>query len=277
MADIAEKETKQGKYAPPTLADKIAHKADKLRLGLIGAIVLVVLAMIVFSLVRRQSAARRTEAENQLYQTEINLMTVPESGDAVTSFGRVAQDYSGLDAGARARINQFAIAYNTRQYPEAEAAIRGFLSEYPRSNLARRARLALGQALVMQDKNSEAESLFRELSTSGDYAVMPEAKLYLAQTLERAADAAKEDPAEYRRRLEAAAAEYNDIIVRSQLTAPGQRGFWPQSVTIPADFSLARLKDRLAGYNHPAPRMGEALITDADRQSVMSIPPPADN
>lgn len=233
-----------------TLATKVADKADKIKWFVIVLLLVVVAAMVIFSLVRRQAAEREAAAESRLYQAEIDMLTQPEQ-DGVAIFGDLAKEYAGLPAGARALIFQFSQAFNTRQYDKAEAAIRELLAKYPKHEFIDRARLALGQALVMQDKTGEAAALFRELTSVSGSPVYPEAKLALAQTLERQAEEAKDDPEEYRRRLEAAREEYNDMV--GQARSPLQRSFWPQSIVLPADFALTLLNDKLAGHEHKNP------------------------
>lgn len=259
-----------------TLATKVAAKADKIKWIVIVLLVLVVAAMVTFSLVRRQAAKREAEAESRLYQAEIDMLTQPEQ-DGVAIFGDLAKEYAGIPAGARALIFQFSQAFNTRQYDKAEAAIRELLAKYPRHEFIARARLALGQALVMQNKTGEAAALFRELTSIQGSPVYPEAKLALAQALEHQAEEAKDNPGEYRRRLEAAREEYNDMI--GQARSPLQRGFWPQSIVRTADFALTLLNDKLAGYEHKNPlavQRSAASALPATIDITQIAPPPAE-
>ncbi len=269
---MAEKNNEAAGNGVSGLAVKIAEKANKIKYVLLAVFVLLIAGMVVSSQMRRQKTAREAEAEGRVFQAEVDLAANPES-DVLAIFGKTAKEYEGLPAGARALIIKFAHAYNTREFAAAEDAAREFVRVYPKNILASRAKLALGQTLLDLNKPAEAEKIFRELIATADQEVFPEAKLGLAQTLERQAEAAKDNPEEYRRRLEAAEAEYNDIVARSQITVPSQRGFWPQSVTLPADFSLAIIRDRLAGHKHPAP-LGSTKAPDAANTGVMATPPP---
>lgn len=275
MADNAEKHKGEEESRTSRLAGTIAQKANKIKYVVLALVIVLIAAMVVFSQQRRAKAAREAEAENKIFQAEVDLANTPEN-DGIPVFGKLGADYASLPAGARAYINQFAIAFNTRDFAKAETAARDLLKSYPKNIMASRVRLALAQSLLMQDKTTEAQSIFRDLAQSADFTVMPAAKLALAQSLERDAEAVKDNPDEYRRRLEAAEAEYNDIIVRSQISVPSQRGFWPQAVTLPADFSLVVIKDKLAGYRHEAPVAAPPApaAVPGEFESVMNIPPP---
>lgn len=276
MADKAES---AAKHHPETdsvsmLAKKVVDKADVLKYVIIGLAVILVLSIAVFSYMRRSSASREAEAENKLFMTLVNMSASPETEDAAPVFDRLAREYAGLPAGARALVVKFVHTFNKKDYAAAEAALRDFLKGYPNHELAPRARLALGQTLVFADKLPEAVGILRDIAYSDNVGLMPEAKLALAQALEREAEAARDDPEEYRRRLEIAAAEYNDIVVRSRITVSSQRGFWSPTIVIPADFALVAIKDRLAGYTHETPA---SLQVGADANApVMATPPPAD-
>ncbi len=135
-----------------------------------------------------------------------------------------------------------------------------------------RARFAQAQAMFQQGKVEEAVAAFRDLAATNDAELFPEIKLALAQALERRAEDAKDNPDEYRSRLEEAEAEYTDIVTRAQISVPSQRGFWPQAVILPADYALVQIKDKLAGHVHAKPAV--AAAAQAVRDGVMSIPPP---
>lgn len=257
-----------------TLSRLISEKADKIKYAVLVAVILLVIIFVALTLIRRSTVNREAEAENRMFQTMVDLERAPES-DAMAMFAKVAADYPGLPAASRAEMARFAYAYNTRDYVTAEQAARDYLKNFANGSHAPGMRLGLAQSLLMQGKNAEAATMLRDLVSREIPEIFPEAKLALAQALELSAEAAQDDPADHRRLLEQAAAEYNDIIVRSQITVPSQRGFWPQAVTLPAQFSLAVIKDQLIGYKHPEPASADAPLTEAEREAVMSIPPPA--
>ncbi|MCC8167111.1 MAG: hypothetical protein LIQ31_13430 [Planctomycetes bacterium] len=287
MAEKAENATPTGpahsapKTEERTLGHAMAERADKLKYIVLAVIVIVLAAIAIVNYMRRAAVEREIAARNDVFRTVIDVSTKPEV-DAPAVLAEAARKYSGTPAGASASMFQFAGAFNSDNYPAAEQAARDFIRTYPENELVPRARLALGQSLVMQDKLTEAAGIFRELAAMNDPATFPEAKLALAQTLEKEAEAARDDPEEYRRRLELAEAEYNDIAVRSRIASPAQRGFWPQVVMLSADFALVKIKDTLAGHSFGTPTTMRATapaasqaVTDEERQAVMAITPPA--
>lgn len=255
------------------ISKHITDRADKIKYIFIAGVVLILAAIVIFSYLRRSAAAREAQAENKMFQTLIDLENAPES-DAMALFGKVADEARGLPTGARALVAKFTYAYNTGDYAGAEGAAKDFIKTYPKHYLSDRVRVGQGQALIMQGKLAEARGVLSEVVAKRQMEIYPEAKLALAQARELEAEAAKDgDAEEYKRLLEAAITEYNDIVVDSQI--PNQRNLWPSYVVLPADFSLAVLKDKLAGHVHEAPVSSDAPLTDAERQAVMAIPPPA--
>ena len=213
---------------------------------------------------------RESEAEEVLYRRELELARretglVPGAAAQTDELDRTADEFAGLPAGMRALTLKFGRSFNSRDFAAAEKAAADFLRVYPGNPLSARMKLALAQALFMQDKFTEAETALRELVRDADSGVFPAAKLALAQLLERRAEDARDDPDEYRRRLEAAEEEYNDIVSRSRIGV--QAGYWHHAIVLPADFTLAVIKDKLAGYRHPEP--GGARLTEGPE------PPPA--
>gem|GEM_PF-2981595 len=267
---------KQSYEASPSLSHRVAARADKIKYIVIALVVIVAAGIGIFTYQRQQSEAKEARAENALYQAEIDILNAPET-DAAGMFGKMAQEFRGMPAGARALVMQFGHAFNTGDFAVAEKAARDFLAQYPSNILAERAALSLGQALLEQNRLQPAIDELRKLTNTATPEMLPEAKLALAQALEKYAEEAKDNPDEYRSRLAAAEAEYNDIIVRSQISAPSQRGFWPQAVTVPADFSLVVIKDKLSGHVHESPvKMSDAPLSQAERDSAALIAAPVD-
>ncbi|MCC8180178.1 MAG: tetratricopeptide repeat protein [Planctomycetes bacterium] len=275
MADMRSEHKKADDTSTTSrLAVKVAEKADKLKYIIIAVVVILLVAAGVFSYVRRSRAEKTAAADTAFFTAELEQGQNP--GEGIQIFGKMAQDYAGLPAGARAQIVQFAQAFNTREFATAETAARNFISRYPDSIFTPRARLALAQTVLEMDRVSEAVNMLRELTSVRTPDIYPEAKLALAQALEREAEQVKDsDPAEYRRRLEVAAEEYADIVGQSQ--SPTGRGFWSQAVVLPADFSLVLVRDKLAGYEHPAPlgRAESAASALPATIDMSDFPPPA--
>jgi TolA-binding protein len=267
MADTTHEESS-------ALTDVIAQKADTWKYPLLALLVIVIAIAAIVSYSRKSAARADAAARDRVFETLAGVQNGSrQASEAAAVFAQEAKDYRGMSAGAQASLYEFAYLYNeNKDYAVAEQAAGQFVREYPRSSMAPRARFAQAQAMFQQGKLDDAVAAFRALVASNDPELFPEAKLALAQALERRAEEVKDNPDEYRARLEEAEAEYTDIVTRAQISVPAQRGFWPQAVTLPADYALVQLKDRLAGNVHAKP-LGVAAA-QAVRDGEVSIPPP---
>lgn len=250
------------------------EKADKIKYLIIALVVVAIAAVAIVSSQRRSANTRAAEAGNAVFQSMIDMTNKPEN-ESAAAFAKAADQYSSLPAGAQARMIEFSLLYRENDFAGAERSAREFLKTYPQNPMRLRAQMALGQSLVMQNKLPEAIAAFRQVVGAGDAGLMPEAKLALAQTLELNAEAVKDDPVEYRSRLEEAMAEYTDILSRSQ--NPGaQRGYWPQTVVLPADYALTIVKDKLAGHDpHTKLSLRPPAETSDELRAVMAASMPA--
>lgn len=256
------------------LSSAVAMKADRLKHIVLAVVIIGIVAIAVFSYVRRSGRERANAAQNQVFQNIMNLQRNADSMDPVAIFGAQAKEFAGLPAGIQAQLYEFAFAFADDKFDVAERAARDFIRANPKNVMTPRVKFALGQTQMQLGKIGDAIASFREQVAANDPAIFPEAKLALAQALECDAEQVKDNPEEYRRRLEAASMEYNDIISRSRIVG-GQRGFWPQAVVLPADFALVRIKDRLAGHVLAEPVAVTPPITPEEREAVMGIAPPA--
>lgn len=233
-----------------TFSDIMTAYADKLKYIVIAVLVVLIAILAGVHFHRRSTTAKETEAGNAIYQTMTDLRSDPNA-DPVAVFSKVSTDFAGTAAGDHALIMQFTTAYEKEQYDVAEKAITEFIKRGSGSNsmLVNRAKLALAQTNLMQGKLSEAEAGFRAMANQRFAGVYPVAKLGLAQTLEQAAETLKDDPEQYRSKLMDAEAAYAEISSGARMaTSLAQRGFWPAGVVLSADFSLAVIKDKLAGH-----------------------------
>ena len=261
------------------LGDAIAQKADRMKYILLAVLVVLIAVAAIVSFAKKSAARREAAAKDKVYETIAGIQNEKTPvAEGAAAFGQAARDFSGTTAGAQASLLQFAYSYNeNKDYAGAEKAAEQFVKTYPRNKMIPRARYALAQAILQQGRVDDAITVFRSLVALEDPEILPETKLALAQALERRAEQVKDNPGEYRTRLEAAEAEYNDIITRSQISVPSQRGFWPQAVTLPADYALVQLKDRLNGHVHGTPRGAEPAVATPPAGVMTIPPPPSDN
>lgn len=253
------------------LSEKVAEKAHIIKYLIVAIVVILVVSGAVFAYLSRQRLAQDTAAESTLFRDQADAAANPgKSG--LEAFTKDADAFKGLPAGARARIYAYGSAHQARNLDAAEKEARAFLTEYPQNPFVPRMRLALAQTLMAKGKLPEAVGMFRELKSSGKVDVEAESSLALAQALEREADAAKDNPDEYTRRLESARAAYNDIVLLARAPNPTMR--WPQHVLGVAEFSLVIINDKLAGYRHEAPVKAAPAAPVGPMMDESLIPPP---
>lgn len=245
-----------------SLTQRLAERVAKLKYVMLAFVVVVIAIVGGLSWQRHSAEQKIKAAQDDLYRSVYSLMEKPDT-DAVAMFDALAVKYKGTSAGADALVFKFGSAFNAGKFAEAEAAARDLIAAYPTHAFVPRARLSMAQAQAQQGRTAEAVATLRTVLATPAPDIMPEAKLALAEALEAEAAKAEQGSDQQRRLLAEAENEYNDIIVRSRITVPEQRGFWPQAVTAPADFQLVTIKDVLAGYEHKSPRIAAPAAPEA--------------
>lgn len=242
------------------LADKVAEKADRIKYLVLAALAMLIVAGLVIGWVRSSGKARDAAANDALFKAGMDgVGKTPEEFAPILK--KVAVDYAGLPAAEQALIFEFTALYYSGKYKEAEEPLRTHMKDFPASAFAPKVRLALGQTLLQQGDFAGAKRELQPL-LAGPASVMPEARLAYAQALEREAEAAKDDKAEYANRLERAREAYFEIVNQAQT----RTSLWPQGVVQSAEFALLMMDDKLAGYEYrnplrPAPAERTEFVT----------------
>lgn len=270
---MAEKKEKEEVSVSQKLAHKLTEKADWLRTVVIGVLVAAVVVIAVIAVVRRMDRTKRTASENALYLGQIEAFGSTDA-DPIAALDKVAKEYAGLPAGAQATLYKFGAVNGLNDAAQAETVAREFLKTYPNDPFAPQIRLALGQILFNAGRFEDARRELQPLAREGN-PVYPEASLALAQIVEREAEAVKDDPVQYDRKLNEARDAYTTIASASQ----SRQSYWPPQVTQVAEFALLLINDRLAGYTHPAPKGAASAEaeTDALDVGILAAPPPLDD
>lgn len=276
---MAEHETAQQERAD--LSTRIAHKADNLKY--IIAVVFVVLAAVVGIVLYTGSARAKQQAANAdaVFRSFVGLQGKTPA-EAAPELIATAKQFAGQPAGIQVAVHAFGASMDAKNYADAEAVGYEFVKNYPDSPILPRMKLAIAQAQIEQGRTQAAIDALRAFVATATPETLPESKLALAQALEQFAGEAKDNPEEYTRRLEAAEAEYTDITSRARIASPTQRGFWPQIVTLTADYALVQIRDVLAGHELPEPPAAPAPTTNvnapataAELETLQSLRPPA--
>lgn len=258
------------------LSHRIAQKADKLKFVLLGVFVVIAVVVALFLYMGSSKAKSEAAAADAVFSSFVQLQGKTPA-EAAPALAATAKQYAGQPAGVQAAVHALGTAMDAKQYADAEKVGQDFIRNYPKSALIPRVRLAIAQAQLHQGKTAAAIEALRTVASAAGPDTMPESKLALAQALEQHAEEAKDNPEEYRRRLEAAQVEFTDITSRARLASPAQRGFWPQAVTLTADYALVQIKDRLAGHElgTPSSMSVDAAVTPAELETVQNLRPPS--
>jgi predicted negative regulator of RcsB-dependent stress response len=161
-----------------------AH-ANRQRLILTAAIAVAVGCIVGF--IFWNKAHREDMANNALA-----LLTPPTSISIATAadaepYVRVANEYSGTQAGARAQLLAGQLFFDAGKFNEAQEQFQRFLADYPNNQLANQAAVGVAASLEAQGKVAEATARYEDIATrhAAD-STMPQVKsalgrLYLAQ------------------------------------------------------------------------------------------------
>jgi outer membrane protein assembly factor BamD (BamD/ComL family) len=148
-----------------------------------GAVVAVVLAVVVFVLMQQQREAQASQA-----LSEIRLFTPEdksEPSDAADALLKLAQNYSGTKAAARALLVRAGLLYQDGHYPEAQSQFEAMLREYPDSPWAAQAAYGVAASLDAEKKVSEAIAKYEDLRRRyPSDPIVDEARLALARLYE---------------------------------------------------------------------------------------------
>lgn len=153
---------------------------------LIIAAVVVVLAVAVISIVVYQQGQKEVRASHALASVPapLNPGTPMRSGSA-EAYMKVAREYEGTKAGARALLQAAAAYFTETNYVQAQKTFEDFLKEHPGSQWAAQAHFGVAASLDAQGKNAEATAKFEEIRRRfANEPVIDEVKLALGRLYE---------------------------------------------------------------------------------------------
>lgn len=261
------------------LSTRIAKKADNLKYILLGALVVLAAVAGIVAYTGSSRAKQRAADSDAVFRAFVGLQGKAPA-EAAPELIATAKKYAGEPAGIQVAVHAFGTSMDAGNFAEAETIGQDFIRNYPESTLLPRFKVAVAQAQLKQGKTQAAIDALRAFTATATPETLPESKLALAQALEQFAEEAKDNADEYTRRLEAAEVEYTDITSRARIDSPLQGGFWPQAITLSADYALVQIKDRLAGHVLAEPVVPAATpevnapVTPEELEIVQSLRPP---
>ncbi|MCI0745927.1 MAG: tetratricopeptide repeat protein [Verrucomicrobia subdivision 3 bacterium] len=159
-------------------------QANQKRLIVWGGLAIVAIAAIAF--VVYQQGQKEIRAALALSNVRVPLSpTAPVPPGTADAFLRVAKDYDGTKAAARAQLMGAATQFTEGNYAAAQKSFEEFLREYPESPWTPQAHFGIGASLDAQGKASEATAKFEEIRRRfASEPIIDEAKLALARLYE---------------------------------------------------------------------------------------------
>jgi predicted negative regulator of RcsB-dependent stress response len=133
---------------------------DKNRKQIISGAVIVVIAGVLVGFLNWRSKERRIEAGEKLSALVTEAGRDGAKPDALL---KLADDYAGTAAGARALLMSAGQLFADGKVADAQAAFEKFLREYDGSPLFAQAKLGIAVCLDVQGKTAEATMAFKEV------------------------------------------------------------------------------------------------------------------
>jgi len=151
---------------------------DKNRKQIISTVVILIVVGVVVSFVVWRNEQRRIQAGAALSAV---MMDAGATGPKADALLKVANDFSGTEAGARALLGAADQLFAEGKVADAQGAFEKFSTEYADSPLLSQARLGVAVCLSAQGKSAEATTALKEIVDRfpGQSAATP-AKFYLA-------------------------------------------------------------------------------------------------
>jgi len=176
----------QSNVAALPLHDKVwAWFETNKKTALYGAAGIAVIGLVVWFIVWQRDEKRVAAGEALSNVAAAQIEGVTSRSGAAQSYLKVAADYPGSIAGARALLFAAAGFFTEGNYSEAQAQFQRFLREYPGSTFRSDALLGVASCLDAQGKTDEALNAYKELiARYPNEPVIAQAKFNLATIYE---------------------------------------------------------------------------------------------
>jgi tetratricopeptide (TPR) repeat protein len=159
-------------------------EVNKKRLAIGGAAMIVLIAVV--ALVVQQQARREINASRALSDIRIPANpALPAQSGTAEALLKLADEYAGTKAAARALLISASVLYSEKRYDDAQKRYEKLLKDYPACPWVADANLGIAASLDAQGKSTDAISKFEEIRRR--FATSPaaeEAKLSLARLYE---------------------------------------------------------------------------------------------
>ncbi|HWQ90130.1 MAG TPA: tetratricopeptide repeat protein [Clostridia bacterium] len=157
-------------------------RKKQLLYGLVG---LLAVGLVVFYVVW-QKGEKQAAANHALSDLQAKHMNMPSPGpDAAAAYFKLAADYPGSDAAARAELLGAGELFAQGNYAEAQTHFQKFTREHPQSPMAGQALLGIAASLDAQNKTNEAVTAYQQvIERRPNDPVTPQARFALGRIYE---------------------------------------------------------------------------------------------
>jgi tetratricopeptide (TPR) repeat protein len=150
-----------------------------------GAVGIVALGLIIWFMVWQKSEKQVAAGEALSNVAAGQIEGLPSHSGVVQAYLKVAADYPGSSAGARALLMAGGTFFTEGNYSEAQTQFERFMREYPGSPLRSDALLGIASCLDVQGKTDQAVNAYKDLiARHPNDVVVPQAKFNLAMVYE---------------------------------------------------------------------------------------------
>ena len=136
------------------------------RKNLIGTTAAVAVVLFIWYFYTTQQAQKAVDAGLAYTQLQLNQSPNATAPEASAAFLKIAGDYSGTLAAARAQLQAAAVLFDAGRYDDAQALFQKFIDGNSGSPLAAGARLGVAASLEAQNKLDLAATQYRAVTTS---------------------------------------------------------------------------------------------------------------
>src|SRR5689334_382680 len=181
-----ESEATQQPVQPPGGAIAVLAWLEVNRKAVIRVGVVALVAVMGIALFLQQQSQRERSASRAFSDIRVPLNPgAPVEAGTAEALAKMAADYRGTKAAARALLTSAGLLFSERKYAEAEARFAQVTREYPDTQWAPEALLGIASSLDAQGKTTEAIAKYEEIKRRYEKSpVIDDAKMSLARLYE---------------------------------------------------------------------------------------------
>ena len=148
---------------------------------IIGGVVVIVLAVAVFSYISWNRQQNQVAAGEAMTQVLLSLKPGATPQEVSHSYLAVAEDHSGTMAAQRALLQGATILFSQGDYTNAQKYFQQYLNAHPDDTFSGFATLGVAKCYAAEGKINDATGEYQQVINTGDQQAQDEARFALAQ------------------------------------------------------------------------------------------------